>query len=140
MSLGVESRARLRTCHWEIRDLIEAVAAGVDEGDLAYSGIVDITVLCGWRGEVAQNEAVANGASKTPWPTSAHNVTDDLGQPMSDAVDVAPYPIPRNPDGSWRVREFEILHAYIAGVAHQRGIDLHDISWDRPHIQRKGKR
>jgi len=43
---------------------------------------------------------------------------------------VAPYPV------VWAdVRKFEALHAYIAGVAHARGIRLRNISWDRPHIE-----
>lgn len=135
MPLGKVSLQRLDTCHPDIRKLIIRVAMGIDEGDLAYAGITDMTVLCGWRGEKEQNQAVADGASKTPWPRSAHNVMVD-GKPLSNAVDVAPYPIPKYPDGSWRTREFEILHAYVAGAAHILGIDLFDISWDRPHIQR----
>jgi peptidoglycan L-alanyl-D-glutamate endopeptidase CwlK len=125
MPLGSSSKLRLATCHSDLRRLIEAVAAGVDEGDLAYAGIHDITVLCGYRGKAEQDKAVADGASKSPWPRSKHN------RVPSDAVDVAPYP------ELWSdVRKLEILHAYIAGVAHQMGIDLFDIGWDRPHIQR----
>jgi len=131
MPLGALSLQRLGTCHPEIQTLIRAVEKGVDQGDLAYAGIYDITVLCGWRNEADQNEAVRKGASKTPWPRSAHN------REPSDAVDIAPYPIPKDADGNWLERPFEILHAYVAGVAHALGIDLDDISWDRPHIARK---
>jgi hypothetical protein len=136
MSLGTTSRARLSTCHPEIQRLIVEVARGVDEGDLAYAGIADVTVLCGWRGKFDQDKAhYVDKTSKTPWPRSAHNVTDELGRPRSRAADVAPYPIPLKADGSWDERKFEVLHAYVAGVAHALGIDLFDISWDRPHIQ-----
>lgn len=134
MPLGKESLAKLDTCHPTIRELIIAVANGIDQGDLAYAGIHDMTVLCGWRGEAAQNQAVADGTSKTPWPRSAHNVIVN-GKPRSNAVDVAPYPIPKKPNGEWDERKFEVLHAYVAGVAHGNDIDLFDISWDRPHIQ-----
>lgn len=127
MPLGSLSLQRLGTCHPELQTLIRRVAQGVDEGDLRYAGITDITVLCGWRNEVDQNKAVADGASETPWPRSAHNRTP------SDAVDVSPHPV------DWDTRRLEILHAYIAGVAHQMGVDLFDISWDRPHIQRVAK-
>lgn len=124
MPLGATSRRRLAECHPDLVRLIELVARGVDQGDLAYAGVRDITVLEGFRGEAAQNAAVARGASKTPWPRSAHNQRPSL------AVDVVPYPV------DWDdVRALEALHAYIAGVAHALGIDLFDISWDRPHIQ-----
>lgn len=123
MPLGKESEAKLATCRPELQLLIREVAAGVDQGDLAYAGIHDITVLCGYRGELEQNDAVANGASTTPWPRSKHN------RMPSAAVDVSPHPV------DWNRRKLEILHAYVAGVAHARGIDLFDISWDSPHIQ-----
>jgi hypothetical protein len=128
MPLGKTSEERLGTCHPDLRRLIEKVAQGVDQGDLSYADIFDVTVLCGFRGEKEQNEAVAAGASETPWPRSKHN------RMPSDAVDVAVYPV------QWKApgyeRKMEVLHAYIAGVAHAMGIDLFDISWDRPHIQR----
>lgn len=128
MSLGKLSLERLATTHPDLQRLILLVAKGVDEGDLAYAGVTDITVLCGFRGEAEQNQAVEDGASKTPWPRSKHN------RVPSDAVDVAPFPV------EWKAVGYtskcEALHAYVAGVAHALGIDLFDISWDRPHIQR----
>lgn len=124
MPLGKTSNDRLDTCHPRLQQLIRRVMQGVDEGDLEYAGITDITVLCGFRGEAEQNKAVADGASQLPWPKSAHN------QQPSWAVDVAPFPI------DWKdTRKFEVLHSYIAGVAHAMLINLYDISWDRPHIQ-----
>ena len=128
MALGKQSEDRLATCHLDLQRLVREVSKGVDEGDLAYAGVRDITVLCGYRGETEQNQAVADGASKTPWPRSKHN------RFPSDAVDIAPYPV-RWKDPAY-VRELEALHAYTAGVAHALGIDLFDISWDRPHIER----
>lgn len=128
MPLGKESLARLNTCHVELRKLILSVDKGIEEGDLAYAGINEITVLCGYRGEADQNQAVKDGASETPWPRSKHN------RMPSDAVDVAPYPVQWAEPGY--ARKLEALHAYTAGVAHQMGIDLYDITWDRPHIQR----
>jgi peptidoglycan L-alanyl-D-glutamate endopeptidase CwlK len=124
MPLGAASKAKLATCHPELQALIQCAAAGIDEGDLSYAGIHDITVLCGHRGQAEQDKAVADGASETPWPRSKHN------RIPSDAVDVSPYPV------DWHAGRLEALHAYIAGIAHARGIDLFDISWDRPHIQR----
>ena len=128
MPLGKSSLRRLATCHPELQPVIFKAAEGIDEGDLAYAGIRDMTVLCGHRGEAEQNAAVARGASKTPWPRSGHNKLP------SDAVDVAPYPV------DWSdARAFEVLHAYIAGIAHAMGVDLLDISWDRPHVHRNAK-
>lgn len=125
MPLGAESTSKLNECHADLKRLITAVSKGVDEGDLKYAGIVDIQVTCGFRDKAEQDKAVADGASKTPWPKSKHN------RFPSDAVDVVPYP------EKWSdVRKLEILHAYIAGVAHAQGVDLYDIDWDRPHIQR----
>lgn len=128
MPLGPTSLERLATCHPDLQGLIKSVAIGIDEGDLAYAGIHDITVICGFRGEREQNQAFADGTSETPWPRSKHN------REPSDAVDVAPYPV------QWGLAVYAdklaTLHAYIAGVAHVMQIDLFDITWDRPHIQR----
>jgi hypothetical protein len=124
MTLGALSESRLGTCHQALQQLIRAASKGVDEGDLAYAGIRDMTVLCGFRGQAEQDDALARGTSEKPWPLSHHN------RMPSDAVDVSPYPV------DWNEKRLEILHAYIAGIAHAMGIDLFDISWDRPHIQR----
>ena len=97
MPLGKESLANLATCHVDLQDLIEHVAAGIDRGDLAWAKIRDIKVTCGYRGKVAQDAAVANGFSKAPWPTSKHNTTP------SDAVDVVPYPELWSDEVKWRV-------------------------------------
>lgn len=131
MTLGKVSLQRLGTCHRDLQKLVLKVAEGVDEGDLVYADVRDLTVLCGYRGEEEQEAAVASGASKVHFPNSKHN------RMPSDAVDIAPFPV------EWKdpayVRKLEALHAYTAGVAHALGIDLYDISWDRPHIQRNVK-
>jgi hypothetical protein len=44
-------------------------------------------VSCVWRGEAAQNAAVAAKLSRTPWPTSKHNNMKD-GKPFSLAMDL----------------------------------------------------
>lgn len=74
---------------------------------------VDCIVLEGHRGKAAQNKAVAEGKSKTPWPTSKHN-----GYP-SLAVDVAPYPL------SWTdTVRFYYFAGFVKGVASQMGIEI----------------
>lgn len=132
MPLGKASLDRLSTCHPDLQTLIKDAAAGVDRGDLAYAGIHDMTVSCGRRGKAEQDEAVRTGASKSPWPTSKHNVKP--GEPANklvDAVDVEPYP-ERWSDAT----KLAVLHAYIVGLARARGMSLHGISWDAPHIER----
>jgi peptidoglycan L-alanyl-D-glutamate endopeptidase CwlK len=47
----------------------------------------DFTVLCGHRGQAAQDAAYAEGKSKLKFPYSRHNVSPSM------AVDVAPWPI-----------------------------------------------
>lgn len=78
---GSTSKARLATCHNDIRRVAERA--------LELSP-VDITIVWGWRAEEAQNKMVADGASKTPWPNSKHNNKHN-GQPLSLAVDFAPW-------------------------------------------------
>lgn len=128
MPLGKESVLRLATSHAELERLIFAVSKGVDAGDLAWADIHDITVLCGYRGKEEQNQAVANGASKTPWPKSHHN------RVPSDAVDVAVYPVEYK-DPAYEVK-MRVLHAYVTGIARASSIKLRHIDWDMPHIQR----
>lgn len=114
-----------------MREFALSVARGIDEGDLAHVGVTDVTVECVFRGEAEQNAAVARGASKTPWPRSAHNV-----KPCK-AIDMLPYPV-RWGDGEAYAKKVWALHCYGAGVAHQMGIDLKGISWDGPHFEGVG--
>ena len=129
MPFGKTSLERLATCHAELQDIIHLAMGGIDAGDLAYAGIYDMTVLCGFRGQFEQDDAVSRGTSKVRWPNSRHN------RDPSDAVDIAVYPV------QWKAPGYElkmdILHAYVTGVARSLGIELYHISWDRPHIQRK---
>ena len=68
------SRDRLRTCHRDLQVLFEFVIMNYD-----------CTIVCGHRGEVAQNQAYAAGNSEKPWPLSKHNKWPSL------AVDAAPF-------------------------------------------------
>ncbi len=120
MPLGNLSRLRLSTCRPELVTFVEALADGIDAGECP--GVEDITVLCGHRGEEAQNKAFADGASKKRWPDSEHNTMP------SNAVDVAPYPV------KWKdLTSFEALRTYGLKVAQRLGIRLRIISWDWPH-------
>jgi len=91
--LGRTSKSRLDTCHPLLINVVEVA--------IVYSPM-DFTVVCGYRGEVAQNSAYANGNSTKRFPQSMHNhlsdeqdmaegYADALGIPLSLAVDVAPW-------------------------------------------------
>lgn len=124
MPLGNASRVKLATCHPDLRRLVEAVAAGVDQGDLATAGIRDITVVCGYRGQAEQDQAYAAGASKLRYPNSRHNSVP------AQAVDLAPYPI------DWKNRDaFLVLRGYVLATAARLGVRLRTISWDLPHYE-----
>jgi peptidoglycan LD-endopeptidase CwlK len=75
-SYGKKSIERLAECHLDLQEI-------------AYELIkeMNVTVLCGHRGEQEQNAAFINGKSKLRWPNSKHNKKPSL------AMDVAPYPI-----------------------------------------------
>ena len=73
----------------------------------------DFSILCGHRGQAAQDEAVKKGNSKKPWPTSKHNRIPSL------AVDIAPYPI------DWADSlAFATLGGYILRIGDELGITL----------------
>jgi len=79
---GTASMQKLNTCHPEIRHtMVEGLKVSP----------YDITIIWGFREKHAQNEAFAKGASTKQWPNSSHNVLETDGDPLSDAVDFAPW-------------------------------------------------
>jgi len=116
-NFGERSSGKLITCHPLIREV-------------SYLAIryYDFTVIHGWRGEELQNELVAQGASKTPWPTSKHNHQSDqrdvdegyatgVGLPLSLALDFAPWYI-NVPHVRWRNSdEFYHMSGLIVGMS-----------------------
>ena len=123
---GERSARALETAHPDLQRLFVEVIKHYD-----------CSVLEGHRGQVAQEEAVAKGLSKTHWPDSKHNKYPSL------AVDVAPYPI------NWKDTErFYHFAGFVKGVAEMLGIkircgcdwdgdtDLHDQTFmDLPHFE-----
>lgn len=79
------SKARLATCDDRLQRVFNRA---IDD--------YDITILCGHRGEAAQNRAFEEGRSSKRWPESNHN-----GYP-SKAVDAGPYD-PRVRGVDWNV-------------------------------------
>ena len=45
-------------------------------------------ISCSYRGEKEQNQAVSQGKSKAKYPASAHNKTNEKGEPEARALDV----------------------------------------------------
>lgn len=121
---GTRSSKRLETC---TEDLITVFYDVVK--------VYDCTVLCGARGEFAQNEAFASGRSNVQWPDSTHNVEPPE---QSDGIDAAPWPIPidwgRIP---WKngtqdqigaaikeLHKFYQFAGYVKGMGQMRGIEI----------------
>jgi hypothetical protein len=118
---GKASRAKIE----ELHPLLARVL--YDYADVAPPDL-DITIVCGQRGEAEQNAAFAAGKSKKRWPDSAHNKSP------ARAVDICPFY-----DGKlqWGDRDrFLMVQGALRLVAAQRGIKLKPmISWDSPHIE-----
>ena len=99
---GGTSKRRLDTCEKDLQLLFNEVIKEFD-----------CSIICGHRGEKAQNEAFERGNSKAKYPKGRHNANP------SRAVDVAPYPI------DWSDRErFTYFAGFVKGVASQMGIDI----------------
>lgn len=108
---SLSSLNRLSTCHEDLQILFKTVVEHFD-----------CTVSVGHRGEAEQNQAVAEGRSKTPWPTSKHNSSPSM------AADVYPYPIPE-----WKnSNDFVYFGGYVLGVAdllYKQGMMRHKVRW-----------
>lgn len=92
------SRERLESCHPLLQKLFM---------DLAKD--YNISIIYGHRTEEDQNQAVAEGNSKTLWPNSKHNAVPSL------AVDAALYPIDWDDSGR---------HYMFAGIVRERARQL----------------
>ena len=111
-AFGDRSRARLETCHPALRAVMTRAIEITP---------FDFTIVCGWRGEAEQNQAYAEKKSKLRWPQSKHNHTEN-GQPLSLAVDIAPYlngGIPWDDEIS-----FHVLAGVVFAAANERGVKL----------------
>ena len=122
--LGAASTKALDTAHPKLQRLIREV-----DKRLSKRRVIDLTVVCGHRGQADQEKAFAEGKSTKHWPESKHNTLP------SNAVDVAPYPT------NWNDREsFALLVGYILAVANDIDIEV-DVGalWkkfhDLPHVE-----
>ncbi len=104
------STARLLECHEDLQLLFFQVVKNFD-----------CSIMCGHRGEEAQNEAFEKGYSKLKFPQSKHNKTPSL------AVDVVPYPI------DWKdFKRMYFFGGYVKGIAEGLGVKIRwGGDWDR---------
>jgi len=106
---GKASNDKLKTCH---PDLVRVAELALSRSP------VDFTIVWGWRDAAQQNAMVAAGASKTPWPKSKHNATNQAGEPASNAIDFAPVVGGTIP---WKDTH---LFAVVAGVLMSAAVEL----------------
>lgn len=107
---GKRSKERLSTCDNRIVNIFYKAIE-----------IMDISIVCGNRGEVDQNLAFESGNSKLKWPDSNHN------KEPSKAVDAVPYPT------MWDSEDhFYMLNGVIQAIAAQHGVTIRwGGDWDR---------
>lgn len=103
---GAGSLAELGTCDEDLQKVMNEA--------IKY---FDFKVMEGHRGQQEQDAAVADGNSKTPWPTSKHNGTP------SKACDCAPYPVDWTGSEAARQR-FVFMAGVITTCARQLGIKI----------------
>ncbi len=117
-----KSLVQLATCHPDLQHLFKAYA---NEAPPEY----DISLICGHRGEAAQNKAYADKASKLQWPDSDHNAIP------ADALDFHVYPLT---DADWKnPYRFWMVQGRLRELAARLKIKLKPpIPWDAPHVGR----
>lgn len=69
----------------------------------------DCHVSWSFRGEKDQNEAHAEGKSQLAWPMSAHNKSDDQGNPCAMALDL--FQLASNGMSCWSWKYFKTIAA-----------------------------
>ena len=119
--LDPRSEATIATLHPQVqqpfRDLLRSINAAVAPAVGKW--------ISGYRGEKEQNEAVANGASKAPWPHSAHN---GGGGKVGFACDIGFF----SPSGTYLDEgpQYDVAGNLARAAGFHWGADF----GDRPHI------
>jgi peptidoglycan L-alanyl-D-glutamate endopeptidase CwlK len=113
------SLEKLKTCHMDLQTIFNEI--------IKY---FDCTISEGYRDEIAQNKAYANGKSKLKFPHGNHNKSPSM------AVDVYPYPIDLNPNTQRESEIYKYRMSYFAGIVMQCAKQLkienkisHDLRW-----------
>lgn len=126
--LGRTSKKRLSTCCEGWQEIMVSAA-----NDLECP--CDFGIVCGGRGEEAQNKAYNEKKSNCKWGESDHNVLrgDD---PWSLGIDIAPY----DADARDYVWEDELLYAALASHIMKHAAKLgYAIEWGGRYKLRNGK-
>ncbi len=116
---GTASNAKLDTAHDELR-LVMAEALKMTPPS------IDITIVHAFRDKPTQNGIDPRFTTKR-WPASYHNTTDEDGEPLSDAIDFAPYITLRSGKKGipWTdVKLFSFVAGIIQAAAHKLGIEI----------------
>jgi peptidoglycan L-alanyl-D-glutamate endopeptidase CwlK len=104
---GTQSRKNLDTCTPIVRAINNKAIK-----------VYDYSVLCGYRGKIAQEAAFAAGKSRARWGKSEHNIFP------SNAWDVAPY-FAEKPHIRWdRKEEFIFLAGLLIGIGAELGFEI----------------
>lgn len=93
---GKKSKDLLSTCDKRLQDMANMMLSRSE---------FDLTITDGYRDETAQNWAYVNGKSKAKFGQSKHNVFP------SKAIDICPYPIPKDWDPNDRKWQEMALNA-----------------------------
>jgi hypothetical protein len=95
----------------------------------------DAHISWSFRDKFNQNQCVAEGKSKLKWPLSAHNKTDENGNPCAHALDL--FELCSNGMARWSWKYFKEIAA--ESKAKQYPVDWgHDLwGWDDDHFQLK---
>lgn len=114
---GKVSRERLAQCDEKLQQILNELIKEID-----------VTILCGHRGEEEQNAVFEAGRSQVQFPNSKHNSVP------SKAVDVAPYPV------DWKdIARFEDMCDRIQLLAQELGIGIRMGRFfsfkDYPHVE-----
>jgi peptidoglycan L-alanyl-D-glutamate endopeptidase CwlK len=97
------SKDKLATCHPKLQQLFhEAIQT------------MDMTIVTGYRGQVEQDQAFADGRSKLQFPHGKHNQMPSL------AVDACPFPY----DWSTDQPPIKLLAEHIKATAQRLGVDI----------------
>jgi len=118
---GEKSELKLVTCHLDLQTVMRSVIQ-----------FYDISIIWGYRNEEQQSICYEAGNSTKKYPNSKHNHLDKNAEPLSLAVDVAPW-FEESPHIRWNYEEeFIFLAGRVLQIA-----DMLDISitwggdWDR---------
>lgn len=106
-NFGNASNKKLATCHDEL-------VLVMGEALKMTPAAIDITIVHGFRDKATQNGIDPRFTTKR-WPASYHNATDEDDEPLSDAIDFAPYITLRN--GKKGIPWTDVkLFSYVAGI------------------------